>query len=389
MDPDDRKRPWDAVVVGAGPAGAATALRLARRGLSVALLERSDFSRPRIGESLAPGVWQRLQALDSCAAFEALAPAPSWGVRSQWSGEPVQQHSYMGLVHACGWHVDRAAFDRMLAEQAAAAGACLRLRTRALRVHATASGWSLDVETTEGAAPHARASRRYAVRARCWIDATGRSARLARQVGARCMAFDRLVGIAARCVVDGGRRMPQHLAIEATEAGWWYFAPLPDGASTPPALQAVLMTDADLCSAAGLHRRPAWQEALQASIRGSTGGTGSDIGWDAPRVHCAATQRAWRHPDSWAQPWLAVGEAGLAVDPLSGSGVLRALDSAERAEATIVALLEGNRRAAIADFEQSRDAECESMLRQRSAHYRDVDRWHGAPFWQRRQRCAA
>jgi flavin-dependent dehydrogenase len=38
----------DVIVVGAGPAGAATAILMAEHGLSVALLDRARFPRPKI-----------------------------------------------------------------------------------------------------------------------------------------------------------------------------------------------------------------------------------------------------------------------------------------------------------------------------------------------------
>ena len=38
-------RPYDAVIVGAGPAGSATAALLAERGFNVALLDRAAFPR--------------------------------------------------------------------------------------------------------------------------------------------------------------------------------------------------------------------------------------------------------------------------------------------------------------------------------------------------------
>lgn len=46
---------WDAVVVGGGPAGSATAIELGRRGLRVALLEKQRHPRPKAcGEGLLP-----------------------------------------------------------------------------------------------------------------------------------------------------------------------------------------------------------------------------------------------------------------------------------------------------------------------------------------------
>ncbi len=38
----------DVIVVGAGPAGSATATHLARRGLDVALLEKTTFPREKV-----------------------------------------------------------------------------------------------------------------------------------------------------------------------------------------------------------------------------------------------------------------------------------------------------------------------------------------------------
>ena len=51
----------DVVVVGAGPAGSATATHLARRGLDVALLEKSQFPREKVcGDGLTPRATRQL-----------------------------------------------------------------------------------------------------------------------------------------------------------------------------------------------------------------------------------------------------------------------------------------------------------------------------------------
>ena len=52
----------DIVVVGAGPAGSATAIFLARRGYAVTLLDRAAFPRDKAcGEYLTPGAVQLLR----------------------------------------------------------------------------------------------------------------------------------------------------------------------------------------------------------------------------------------------------------------------------------------------------------------------------------------
>src|SRR5258708_27278818 len=45
---------FDVVVAGGGPAGAVAALHLSRRGVRVALIEKSAYENPRVGETRPP-----------------------------------------------------------------------------------------------------------------------------------------------------------------------------------------------------------------------------------------------------------------------------------------------------------------------------------------------
>jgi flavin-dependent dehydrogenase len=85
--------------------------------------------------------------------------------------------------------------------------------------------------------------------------------------------------------------------------------------------------------------------------------------------------------------WLAVGDAALAVDPVSGSGVIRALRTARAAAETVLAVLAGD-RAAIEDYEADRNKECTTYLIERLSYYGAESRWPSAPFWQRRAEAA-
>ena len=65
-----------AAIVGAGPAGAALACLLARRGVGVVLIERqTDFAREFRGEGLLPGGVDALGQMGLGAALDALPQA--------------------------------------------------------------------------------------------------------------------------------------------------------------------------------------------------------------------------------------------------------------------------------------------------------------------------
>lgn len=366
------------VVVGAGPAGAATALRLAGAGRSVLLLERSRFTRPRVGETLAPEVQPLLRELGVWEGFRGTGPLPSWGTRSVWDDPEPVDRSHLSSGYGSGWHVDRLAVDRMLATAAGAAGADVRTGTAVVEVGRAAAGW--EVRGAGG--------QRWA--GRVLVDATGRRAGVGRRLDGQRLAFDRMVAVAAEWAgVDPARE--GYLLVEAAAEGWWYTAPLPGGR-----LVGMVMTDADLCRRDGLRDGLRWWRRLRgagataarvAAARGATAGAdprGVSGILAEPCVHPAASHRLRRSDDP--RPWLAVGDAGLAVDPASGSGVLRALRSAADAAQVVELLLDAPAAGgpAVARYEFRRDRECTEYLRERARYYAGVRRFR-TPFWARRR----
>ena len=356
---------YDVIVAGGGPAGAATAIRLAAASRSVAVLERSRFERPRVGETLAPGIQPLLRDLGVWDRFCALGPLPSWGTRSIWDDPEPAEHSHLISPYGSGWHVDRRAFDKMLAGAATDAGAHL------------STGVSVTACRYDGATWDVACATGRQLRARLLVDATGRPATVSRSLAARRIAFDRLVAIAANWhdidVTD-----EHYLLVEAVANGWWYTAPLPGNA-----MIGMLMTDADLSRIDGLTLTAPWLRLLRATTQTKTrvGGTRPQ---SAPRVHSAASHRTSRRGDTLL--WIAVGDATLAVDPVSGSGVLRALRTAEDAADTAIRLLDhpGNAAELLTRYESARDSECATYLMERARYYTAVRRY-ATPFWTRRQ----
>ncbi|HEV8169711.1 MAG TPA: tryptophan 7-halogenase [Pyrinomonadaceae bacterium] len=346
----------DIAIAGAGPGGAAIARQLAQSGCRVVLLERSRFDGPRVGESLAPAVQPLLTELGVWQEFVDLKPLPSYGTRSVWGGPLEAEHSHLQNPYLCGWHVDRVAFDRMLADSAIRAGAQLLLGTQVRSCVSGANG-GFVLSLSEGDELHADFV----------IDATGRGSTLARRLGAKSLAFDRLVGVAAQFENVRARERCYTL-VETTPDGWWYSAPVGNDHSV-----VMLMTDGDLV--------PLWSEALGRAGLTHASVDGCEMKW-GPRVFSAVSRRLQR-TDRCRKRWLAVGDAALAVDPISGSGVVRALRTARAAAATVLASLSGD-ESAIASYEADRDNECTEYLFKRAGYYGLERRWPNSPFWRRR-----
>ena len=120
----------DVVVVGAGPAGASTAILLARAGWSVALVERVPFPRRKVcGECVAASNLPLLDALGIGASFARLAGAELRRVALMHGGETIfaALPPAADTAHRHGRALGREHLDSLLAAEAEAAGAlCLQ-----------------------------------------------------------------------------------------------------------------------------------------------------------------------------------------------------------------------------------------------------------------------
>ncbi|WP_433359051.1 geranylgeranyl reductase family protein [Streptosporangium sp. CA-115845] len=170
----------DVVVVGAGPAGAAAAYHLARRGHRVTLLERSAFPRDKsCGDAVNRAGVQLLEEMD---VLRSLPDA--WGIGGlEVSMGPTQARNTRdfrygrddGAGGRYGLVVPRALLDDVLVRRAVEAGALFRERVQ-VRGLIREAGVVRGVEVVSGG----RAS---AVRARVVVAADGSTSKLARQSG--------------------------------------------------------------------------------------------------------------------------------------------------------------------------------------------------------------
>jgi flavin-dependent dehydrogenase len=348
----------DVVVVGAGPAGAALGLRLARVGCSVVLLEQSGYEQFRVGEALPPAAAVRLQRLGVWEPFLQTHPEPVHGVQSAWGTGELDSSSFFGHPLLNGWHLDRSRFDTMLTLAATGAGARVFRQTRARDVEFRDGEWSVNAGDLR-------------IRAGFLVDATGRRAHLCQRLGIGRRQPDRLIGIAVRFAETHGGLPSQ---IESHPLGWWYSASLPNGG-----VIAIFFTDSDICAHNRLTHPVAWTRRLQESPHTSERIAGLTPNWPL-RVFPAASHCLRR---AAGDGWLAVGDAATGRDPLSSSGIDFALASAERASSALCALAAGRQESAD-EYDAEVQADFAAYLQDRRAYYAMERRWPESPFWQRR-----
>ncbi len=116
---------FDAIVIGAGPAGSTAALLLARAGWHVALIEKQRFPRRKVcGECMAASNLPLLDALGIGTAFSATAGPPLRHV-ALMRGRSVVSSTLPAAAHArhrYGRALGREILDSLLLDQARAAG---------------------------------------------------------------------------------------------------------------------------------------------------------------------------------------------------------------------------------------------------------------------------
>jgi len=189
---------------------------------------------------------------------------------------------------------------------------------------------------------------------------------------------DRLVGLAAMVPAESLKdRIDSRTLVEAVEEGWWYSAALPGSG-----LIAVYMTDADLLPPPGSWLN-FWRERLNQTCvtRGVLRSSRRPLAWP-PGARVVAANSSWLDSTS-GRNWVAVGDAGLAFDPLSSHGILHAVTSGMDAANVLQRCLAGD-SSALGEYDEREHQRRREYARLHADYYGRERRWPKSVFWSRR-----
>jgi geranylgeranyl reductase family protein len=175
---------FDVIVVGAGPAGAATAILLAERGLQVLVLDRARFPRPKLcGEYLSPEAVRLLDRLGVLKTLDAAGAAPLTGMRIVAPDGTVLCATYRPVGpwrpyrgHALG--VERQVLDATLADR-------LRALPVDFREQVRVTDLVVDGDRVTGVVAVTSDGRTLTFRAPLVVGADGRTSVVAQRLGCR------------------------------------------------------------------------------------------------------------------------------------------------------------------------------------------------------------
>jgi halogenation protein CepH len=311
----------DVVVVGGGPGGSTAATLLAKRGHSVILLEKEQFPRYQIGESLLPSTVHGIgRLLGVTEELEKASFMVKRGGSFRWGTNPVPWNFLFAVAPelsgptSYAYQVERMKFDEILLRNAAKSGVDVRENSPVTEVIA-------DDERVRGVRYTDAGGGEHEIRASFVVDASGNRSRIHQNVRGERIYSDFFQNIAIFGYFEGGRRLPQpdsgNILCAAFDEGWIWYIPLSDTLTSVGAVisrehAAKLQGDQEQALRGFIDRCEIVRDFLTDATR-VTEGTYGEI---RTRKDYSYTNSSFHRPGM-----VLVGDAACFIDPVFSTGV--------------------------------------------------------------------
>ncbi len=364
----------DTLVVGGGPAGAATAIGLALSGLPVVLIERAHFPRRRIGESLPPKIAAIFAQLGVLDAVDAAGFTRMSGTTIK-DGDAITTHDFEPEKRAFGYQAERERLDALLLERAQAVGAEVRAETALVEAHPEDDHFSATLRSAAG---------EEIARVRRVVDASG-SGVVARAVGLKRKESLRTVAISgywrgARPLELGPRG---NTFFETRAEGWTWIIRRADGLTN-----VTFGADAKVIKGGP---GPVVPEDYYRALVEQSPWLRDLLAEATLDEEIKVFDATWSAAERFIGPgWILVGDAASVIDPLTSQGVYKALQSGLAAATVLRTIARYPERRALAEsYYQDTQTQFFRRYSETAVTFYRGSRFAAEPFWAARSRIEA
>ena len=348
---------FDVVIIGGGPAGSTAALRLLALGYKIALVESELFPRNQIGESLSPGVWNIFRylnaehLLDKVEYIKGLSSCVIWETKTQQLSNESRSSDPRIMV-------DRSKLDFDLLSLSVERGLRLFQPAKFESCHKINSLWKIIIRESNIST---------LLSANYILDARGRRG---------VITSNRLLTAPPTLAIwtnVNSNTMPHQTNIEAMEQAWVWGSPTANNQYRIMAFidpQELKKSKAETFFINLLSQACLFEDSLKKN--------------GLSNIHTYSVLN-YTHLNPWGNNYIHIGEAAFSLDPLSSTGVEKAMRFSLQAVIALNTLLKlGDESISKSFYEAKMIESIATHTVWTSNYYAKVTAWSEHDFWKYR-----
>lgn len=349
-------------VIGGGPAGLATAIKLNQYGFQVVLFEASEHDHITIGEHLAAEAIHEFKKLKVPETILKNNSIPCTEVQNAWGHTDIHYNESIFNPFGAGYILTRPGFDADLFKHCSEIGIDTKKGVRISKIHKIETGWQVFTKNE-------------IINVNFLIDASGRNSKFNFESPIKKEKQNQLIGITKHLNINSTTSIKSsHLLVESTNNGWWYTVQIASGT-----IISTFMTDANLLKESTVTSSEFWDLQLV----NSTHTKARLRAFEVPEKAFIKSAHSHITKHAYGEHWLKVGDAAQSFDPLSSAGILKGFKMGQQAADTIYKHVNGDSNA-FKFYEDDIQSQHKEYNQLKTEYYAKESRWMQSSFWYKR-----